>query len=352
MEKSSVIFQQKTPWDQDSNNVWVASTLTLSRNIEKFKFPNKLDTQRKQQVITLINDGLLSCAELQNPKLFKAEEIDPLEKEFLLEQFLSNQSFHQAHGGEGFIIDDTGEFLAIINLQDHVEIEILDTQQELEKTWNRLIKIETFLSNSIDFAFNPKFGFLTSNPLQSGTGLIVRLYLHIPAIIHTGELSETIEKETEEEIIATGIQGSASEMIGDILLAQNKCTIGLTDEYIIASLRMWATKVVVAEISIRSRLKNENNTVMKNKIARALGLLTHAYQLDTIEALNAVSLVKLGVDLGWIKNENGVNLNQVFFNCRRAHLIRQLNSKVEVPEIPRRRAEYLHEISKKLSLTF
>lgn len=351
MEKNSPIFNQKSPWIQGSHSIWLASTMSLYRNLEKFKFPNKLDDIRKQQVISLVKNGLEKCPELKNPQLFRAEETSPLEKEFLLEQYLSTESFHQAHGGEGFVIDDSGEFLAVINLQNHLELELIDTQQELEKTWNRLVKIETFLGNSLDYAYNSRFGFLTVNPLQSGTALLVNLYLHIPAIIHTGELAETLEKETEEEVIATGMQGSANEMIGDILLAQNRCTIGLTEEYIIASLRMWATKVVVAEISIRSRLKKDNDTAMKNKIARALGLLTHAYQLEPIEALNALSLVKLGVDLGWIANESDVNLNQVFFNCRRAHLINLLGGNVEVPEIPRKRAEYLHTISSKLILS-
>lgn len=254
-EKNSSIFSLKNPWSQDSHTIWLASTLELLRNFEKFKFPNKLDSARKQQIISLVKEGLENCPELKNPELFKAEEIGPIEKEFLLEQFLSNESFHQAHGGEGFMIDQSGEFLAVINLHNHLTLELIDTHQELEKSWNKLVKIETFLGKSLDYAFNTRFGFLTVNPLQSGTALIVSLYLHIPAIIHTGELAETLEKEAEDEIVATGMQGSSSEMIGDILLAQNRCTIGLNDEYIIAALRMWATKVVVAEISARTRLK-------------------------------------------------------------------------------------------------
>jgi protein arginine kinase len=145
-----------------------------------------------------------------------------------------------------------------------------------------------------------------------------------------------------------GLQGSSTEMIGDILVARNSCTLGLTEEYIVTSLRMWATRAVVAEVSLRKKL--HDNEALKNKVARALGLLTHSYQLETVEALNSFSLVKLGLELGWIKSDIPLNLNQIFFDCRRAHLSHIIEKKVEIPQLPRKRAEYLHEIAKHLTL--
>jgi protein arginine kinase len=344
------IYQLQTPWKIASHTVWLASTVALNRNISKFKFPTKLDKERQQQVISLIYEGLKKCAELKNPVLFRSEEIGPLEKEFLLEHFLISDGFYQAHGGEGFLIDETGCFLGVINVRNHLQLELLDTEQEIEKTWNRLIKIEECVGKSVDFAFNPRFGFLTSSPSESGTGLSITLFLHIPGIIHSGELPELLEKEREEEIEITGLQGSATEMIGDILIAKNSCSLGISEEYIITSLRMWATRAVVAEVSIRKKLREGGNENIKNKVARSLGLLTHSYQLETVEALNALSLVILGIELGWISCSKNLNLYHVFFNCRRVHLLQLLEKKVEIPELPRKRSEYLHTIASQLSL--
>lgn len=339
-------------WDINSHNVWLASTLSLTRNFANYKFPGKLDKSRQQQVVSIVFDVLKTCPELKNLSLFRSEDIGPLEKEFLLEHYLKMDDFHQAHGGEGFIIDELGKFLGIINLHNHIDLHFVDVEQEIEKAWNRVIQVENYLSRSIDFAYNSRFGFLTNHPSQGGTCLVITLFLHIPAIIHMGELSEILEKEKEEEIEALGLQGSATEMIGDILVARNSCTLGVTEEYILTSLRMWATRAVVAEVTLRKKLKTSNAEHIKNKIARALGLLTHAYQLEPIEALNAFSLVKLGVELDWIKMKEPLNLNQIFFNLRRAHLMNSLEKKVEIPELPRKRAEYLHDISSKLTLNF
>ncbi|MCC5832917.1 MAG: protein arginine kinase [Chlamydiales bacterium] len=349
--ESHPIFQLKNPWDKHSHNVWLASTLSVSRNLNKFKFPSKLDKTREQQVLSLIWEGFKSMPELKNPSLYRSEEIGPLQKEFLLEHFLVQNSFHQAHAGEGFILDESAEILGVVNLNDHLQMKVIDTQQEIEKSWNRLVKMEGHLSKSLDFAFNPRFGFLMADPRHSGTGLTVSLFLHIPAVIHTGELPELLEREKEEEVEAVGLQGKTSEMIGDILVARNTCTIGLTEEYILTTMRMWATRAVVAEISIRKKLMENNNEQIKNKVTRALGLLTHSYQLEVIEALNALSLVKLGVEIGWILAPEKLNLNQVLFNCRRAHLLSISKDSIEIPELPKRRAEYLHEIASQLKLS-
>ena len=82
-----------------------------------------------------------------------------------------------------------------------------------------------------------------------------------------------------------------------------------------------------------------------------MGLLTHSYQLELIEALNALSLVKLGVEIGWIQAPEGLNLNDVLFGCRRAHLIHQVGEKVEIPELPKKRAQYLQNIATTLKLS-
>lgn len=344
------IVHLKNPWETHSHNVWLASNLSLSRNLQKYKFPSKLDKTRELQIISLIHESMGKCPDLSKPELFRAEEIGPLRKEFLLEHFLISDGFYQAHSGEGFVIDESSEFLAVLNLTDHLQLNVLDTQQEIEKSWNRLVKIEGHLGKTLDFAYHPRFGFLTADPRRSGTAFTITLFLHIPAVIHTGELSELLEREKEEEVEAVGLQGKTNEMIGDILVARNLCTTGITEEYILTTMRMWATRAVIAEISIRKKLMENNNEQLKNKVTRALGLLTHSYQLEVIEALNALSLVKLGLEIGWILGPSTLNMNKALFDCRRAHLINLLNTPVEIPELPRKRAEYLHNIASQLTL--
>lgn len=344
-DKSNPIISQNKPWENNDNNIWLASTINLHRNIQKFNFPNKLNTERRKQVVSLLSKEIIGLENLKNPVLIRAEEIGPLEKEFLVEHFLSNDNFIQAHSGEAFIVDDTGQFLASFNLRDHLHLQLIDCKGELETAWNKLLKIETAIGQKISFAYNTKYGFLTSDMGNCGTALIVSIYLQLPALVHTETLDEILEKNADENIALFGIQGDPTEIIGDILVVQNNYTLGMTEETIIANLRAFTTKMLIEENSARNVLRSSQSADTKDKISRAYGILTHSYQIDAIEALNAISLLKLGVEMGWVEGINRESINRLFFNCRRSHLLSQFPEKTNLSQedIIHKRAEFIHK---------
>ena len=79
-----------------------------------------------ERSISLLSKTLLHSKNLKNPVLIKTEDIGPAEKEYLVEHFLSSQSFHQAHSGEAFILDESGKFLTTLNVNNHVQFELID----------------------------------------------------------------------------------------------------------------------------------------------------------------------------------------------------------------------------------
>lgn len=352
-EKPNPITKQSKPWENNDNNIWLASTINLHRNLEKFNFPNKLSTDRRKQVVSLLSKEILALDSLKNPLLIRAEEIGPLEKEFLVEHFLSNENFIQAHSGEAFVIDDTGQFLASFNLRDHLHFQLIDCKGELESSWNKLLKMETTIGQNISYAYNTKYGFLTSDMGNSGTALIISIYLQLPALVHNEKLDEVLEKHADENIALFGIQGDPTEIIGDVLVVQNNYTLGMSEETIISTLRSFTTKMLVEENSARNLLRSNSNPDAKDKISRAYGILTHSYQIDAIEALNAVSLLKLGVEMGWVEGINRESLNRLFFNCRRSHLLSQFPEKTNLSqeEVIHKRAEYIHKTLAQTRLT-
>lgn len=343
-KNNNSIFSLKEPWVNNENVIWIASTLRLHRNIEKFNFPPKLSDDKKKQIISLVSKELLSLDNLKKPLFFKAEETSPIEKDFFFEHFLTQSPFQQAHAGEAFIVDSTGLFFATINWHDHLQIQFTDCLGEIENTWDNLTKMEINIGKAINYAFSQKFGFLTSHPDESGTGFLVSLFLQLPAMIHTHAFEEFLVKHRDDSVLVTGLQGKPREIIGDLVAIRNNFTLGVTEENILASLRSFSTKLHLHEKSIRTQLKQEDDASLKDKVSRAFAILVHSYQIDTIEAMNAISLLKLGLDLGWIEGVTFKKLNSLFFNCRRAHLVSQYEGK-EIPqeELRHRRSEYIHK---------
>lgn len=337
------LLKKRSPWANNNNTVWLASNVALRRNIEKFRFPGKLGMEKRNQLVKLLGNELSSSSLLKNPYLLKAEEIDPIEKEFLAEHLLSTESFQGAHQGEGFVIDDTGAFLCSLNIKDHIHFQEVDITSDPESAWKRLVKLETSIGNKLPYAYSSQFGFLTADPIESGTGFHTSIFLQLSALIHTGELEEELKKIEDPQIAMPNFLGHANPFVGDVLVLTNAFTLGFNEETILASVRGWATSFIKRENEARARILSEESADVKDKVARAWAVLIHSYQIEPQEALDAIALVKLGCDLKWIKGIKISALNELFFNCRRGHLLGQFKETPTPEETLHKRAEFIHK---------
>jgi protein arginine kinase len=342
------------PWEKETNPIWLSSSFTLHRNLSRYFFPPKLDEQQMQQIAAALKEPLLKSPLLKSPVLLKAEETSVIDKEYLYEHFLSVDGFQNTLAGQGFIVDDSGHFMAQLNVGDHLQLHLIDCEGSWEKTWNQLNQMETEIGSALDFAFSPKFGYLTSEPALCGTGLIVQAHLHLPALIHTRQLQEALLKQKEEDLAASGMGGAENEFIGDIVVISNAYTLGVNEENIIHSVESLAMKLMALEKTLRAHLQHENNAEIKDLVSRSFGLLLHSYQLQTKEALDALSLMKLAINLDWVAGMTEAQINALFFQCRRAHLLHLLGEQQQSDpqEIARKRAEFLHKHMPGVTLKF
>ncbi len=349
-KNNSPLVSLHAPWDHNQNAIWLASTLRLMRNIDKFKFPHKLDAERKKHILHLASKAVLQSPELKNPYILPAEEMTPAEKEFLIEHFLLFEGLQEAAKGAAFALDASGEMIVLFNIKEHIQIQCTDTTGDLERSWSKICAIENELSKDVNFAFSEKFGFLTADPLHSGCALLASSYLHLPALIHQHTLLDLVEKERMEGITATGLQGSPDDLVGDILMLRNVYTLGVNEETILSTLRSAILRLVVAEKDARSAIKSSQDERFKDQIFRAIGLVKYSYKLDAQEALNALSLLKLGIELGWLKGVTVETINKLFFDSRRSHLTYLLSEITPGADIGVKRAELLRSQTEGLSL--
>ncbi len=238
-----------------------------------------------------------------------------------------------------------------MNLKNHLQLQLIDTSGDIHTAWSQLAGLEMEIGKTLEYAFSPKFGYLTSDPTLSGTALQGRLYLHVPALHHTGQLHEVLGQQKEDEVMTMGLEGALDDLVGDFLILKNRYTLGVTEESMLHSLQTTAMKLMAAEKALRSHLKETGNPEMKDLVSRAYGLLVHSYQLQTKEALNALSALKLGLDLGWISGISNQAINTLFFKCRRAHLAQLLNEKtLDTHDMPHKRAEFIHKALQGMTL--
>jgi len=332
-----------TPWNPEEQAIWIASSLILRRNLARYNFPSKLQGPEVDQVLQTLKNALEQLPELENPHFYSKKDMSNINRELIFEHFLFLKGFQEAPNDSCFVIDDKGSFLALINTSNHLEMHALNLTNQWEDTWNRLTQFENQIGKNHDFAFSPKFGYLTADPAQCGTGLSVCAYLHLPALIHSGQLESAIANTDDDELLFMGLSGNLEELSGDLIIVQNNFCIGMSEEAILHAIQTAATKLIGAEKTMRAHLQKEPNTEIKDLISKAFGLIVHSHQLETKEALDLLSLMKLGLALGYISGISDQKLNELFFKCRRGHLSHYFPELKEAKEIAQKRADFLQQ---------
>jgi protein arginine kinase len=345
----SHFFLEHNPWQSKTNPIWSTTLFQCKRNIARSNFPARLSSDEMHRLFQLLDQSITKFFNKERCTILPAEKLSPIDREFFYEHFLCREGFQNVGLGQGMAIDLQGRFFALLNMQDHLFLQWVDVADSWDSTWNELAKCEESIGKEVAFAFSPEFGFLTANPRDCGTALTVSAYLHVPALRYLSGLDAVLKMLEDVEI--SGLDGSKSDFIADYLVLKNAYTLGVSEQEILRSVHLSATKIVGEEKRVREQIQKEGNAEIKDRISRAYGLLIHSYQLSTKEALSSLSFIKLGIDLGWAGGVTDQAINHLFLLVRRAHLLKSLGQSNEnSPEVQHHRAAFLHQRLKGLQL--
>ncbi|MDQ7052418.1 MAG: hypothetical protein Q9P14_05830 [candidate division KSB1 bacterium] len=176
------------------------------------------------------------------------------------------------------------------------------------------------LSEYLSYAFSEQFGYLTACPTNTGTGMRASILIHLPALSILDEVERIIRELAPSEIAVRGFYGEGTEVIGNIFQISNQLTLGRTETAIIDRLEIVANKFIEMEQEARERLLNQQRVDLEDRIFRALGILSHARIMSSLELMNHLSMVRLGVDLGFIDGLTPVLLNELMIFTQPAHM--------------------------------
>jgi protein arginine kinase len=340
------------PWLQNTNPIWLGTQVALSRNVEQLHFPKHLQLEQQKQVYTLLSNLLTHQKEFEGGVLKRGDECQPIDREYLIEHFFLPVNQIESGPGNGFLLNSLGSLLGCFNLDNHLTLYGIEKEGHFEKLSHSLIHLQETLQKNIGFAFSNRFGYLTSQPELTGCGLKVRALLQLSALIHTKELDAVLESEKKEGIEALPFFKERSEWTLDTVAVENRYCLGITDEGILASIRLFVEKLIDKEQKKRAEIQSKPSEELKDKVSRSFAVLKHSYQIDAKEAMNALSLIKLGVLLGWVHGVEISALNELLFRIRRAHFLKGSQENISPDALLHRRADYLQQKLQPLSCSF
>jgi protein arginine kinase len=312
------------------SDVVISSRVRLARNVSGFAFLTKCTRHQRQALENKIRQSILG-AQL-SPRLLYVdlEEATDLDRQLLVERHLISKLLKDTEGARGVAIGENESLSIMINEEDHLRVQVMRSGLQLEEAWQEINAVDDKLEASLDFAFHPRFGYLTACPTNVGTGIRVSVMLHLPALKLTGEIEKVYRAARDMRLAVRGLYGEGTEATGDFYQISNQTTLGKSEEEIVSEFRRQVIpKIVEYEHQARKTLMQEKTVALDDTVCRALGILRSARLLKSEETLFLLSHLRMGVNMGRVKDVDINKVNELFLLTRPAHLQKILGKRMD-----------------------
>ena len=247
-------------------------------------------------------------------------DLSELERQILVERHLISRELSGAKGGAGVIISKDQAFSVMMNEEDHLRIQVLRAGFNLKKAWSTINELDSALEEHLDFAFSPTLGYLTACPTNLGTGMRASAMMHLPALVISNQMEKVVRAVNQLGMVVRGLFGEGSDASGSIFQISNQTTLGESEEDIIKRLGSVLQSIVEHELNAREKLLEADAGKLLDKVGRAYGILQNSHVLSSSEAMNLLSLIRLGVDLNAFPESNRSIIDRLFIEAQPGHL--------------------------------
>lgn len=314
----------------NESDVVISSRVRLARNLKNIPFPHNLSSNEGKRVINIIKKILVK--EGQNYEFIDVSTLRDVDLYALVEMHLISPEFVQQKNEKGIIINDQEIISIMINEEDHVRIQCISSGLELENTYKKCEIVDNEIERIAKFAFNEKYGYLTSCPTNIGTGMRVSAMLHLPALTITGHIGGILENCSKFGLAIRGLYGENTKALGNIFQISNQVTLGQTEMEIISNVNSIIMQIVNKEKHLRNELYNENRYIFEDRVYRSLGIFKNARMLNIEESFKLISDIKLGVEMNIIKEVDIEKINKIMVLMQPANLNIYMDNNPEIEE--------------------
>jgi protein arginine kinase len=319
------------------DNLVVSSRVRLARNIEGVPFKTKVRGAFADIAATVLskNRNFLSknVAELQ-PEMAQA----------LFEQHIISRELLQNKINSVIVTRSDNKVVVMLGEEDHVRIQSIQTGFDLQTAFSSSKKIADDISSAHKIARRDDFGYLTSCPTNLGVAMRASVMMFLPALTQTGNIAGIARQLSNQHITIRGTNGEGSEAGGYMYQISNQCCIGMTEKQIIEMVQSVTMQIAKLETRAQIDTFRKNGDEVMDSVMRAWGILTNAYMISSVEAVENLALLKLGSNLGILKFKNHRVLDELFFIIQPQTLVTVDNRATAITERDKIRAKKVGDI--------
>ena len=346
METNDRIFKDEGEWMEAAgphSGIAVSTRVRLARNLTGRRFPTHPDPSDKREVLDEVRTAISS---LPNGSKFAWCELDeqiPLERKLLMERHLISRELADGAGPRAVAVNQEDSLAVMVNEEDHLRMQCLMSGLSVQEAYDRVNRLDDQLSERLEFAFDPFYGYLTSCPTNVGTGLRVSVMLHLPALVMTRHIEKVFRAVYEMRMAVRGFYGEGTEAFGELYQISNQITCGRSELDIIDDMEAVIGAIIQYEEKARNELATRDRSQLEDRVWRSWGLLKNARLMTSEEAMRHLSSLRLGIVMGVFDSIDLRELQRLFLYSQPAHLQRLEGRELESNDRDLARAKFIRD---------
>jgi protein arginine kinase len=145
------------------------------------------------------------------------------------------------------------------------------------------------------------------------------------------------------KLAVRGFYGEGTSYLGDFFQVSNQVTLGRGIDKLHQDVAKVLPKLIEQEREVRRTILKDNAKGLEDRVFRAFGILSYARRINSQEALELLSQVRLGACLGILKGVDVKTVNELLVMSQPAHI--QVLEKRDLKEEERdvARARYIRQ---------
>jgi len=351
MMQFNTILKNPAEWMMSSGpngEIVISSRVRLARNLKKISFPGWAIEEDRSLVLNQVKPVIESLTEMRGAFSSELTELTAVKKQVLVERHLISREQAAKAVGSAAVMNRKQTLCVMVNEEDHLRMQSIKAGLSLSAAYKMIDKIDTKIEEDIDYAFDNKYGYLTACPTNLGTGMRASPMLHLPGLVLSDQVNKVIQAVNKIGLAVRGLYGEGTEALGNLFQVSNQHTLGEPENEIIVRLEKVIKQIIEHEENAREKLYDENRTTLDDKIGRSYAILLYGHIISTKEALDLLSMLRLGVDLGYFSDDLRGLIDVLFMEIQPAHLQVYANRKLNAEERDCLRAEIMRDRLKNL----
>lgn len=320
----------------NDDNIVLYSKVSIYRNLDNIRFFYHMDKEDFDKTESILRTNIENLNhEFEYIKLFNEPNLNI---RILIENLTIPRNKNLVNASLYTDINQSSSLL--INSNEHLEIQTIARGLEIEDCFNRAYKIENELDKKIDFAYDKKFGFLTSSPDIIGTAMSVNVCLAIPCLIW--KTPDNIDYFINE----CAKMGFEASIKNGLMYIKNNIMIGVTEKFILDGIIEKVKEISEKEKKIRNRIKKLDRIEIEDRIYRSRAILLSARTLKYRELIKYSLWLRVGLDYGILEDLELDTLYYIIAAGRSGHLKELYQKSNYYKNIDEMRANVIRDILK------